>query len=129
MYTPVPQAQLLEEWLAWAQWINDPNRNESDAGNYPGFDEFDWTVRNHPDLGWSAILAALQDDRFRPYLENLATGPLEDLLSVHGPRYIEMVETRARTDPRFAQLLGRVWQSQMTEDIWARVRRVWIQQA
>jgi hypothetical protein len=128
MYTPVPQAQLLEEWLAWARWINDPSRDESDAGNYPGFDEFDWTVRNHPDLGWSAILAALEDDRFAPFLGNLAAGPLEDLLCTHGVEYIDLIEVQARSCPRFAKLLGGVWQSQMTEDIWNRVQQVWDQQ-
>jgi hypothetical protein len=128
MYTPVPQAQLLEEWLAWARWVNDPDRDPSTAGNYTGFDEFDWTVRNHPGLGWSAILAALEDERFAPYLGYLAAGPLEDLLCLHGANYIDLVEVQARSNPRFAKLLGGVWQSQMTEDIWNRVQSVWVQQ-
>lgn len=120
---PVPE--LLEEWLQWARWMADPNKREEDAQNFVGFDEFDWVVREHPEVGWQAILAALQDPRVEPYLGTLAAGPLEDLLSHHGQTFIARVEAEARANPKFAWLLGGVWQFQMPEDIWARVQAVW----
>ena len=52
----------------------------------------------------------------------LAAGPVEDLLSFHGHRFIERFEEEARRDRRMAWLLGGACQFQMGEEIWQRVR-------
>ena len=53
----------------------------------------------------------------------LAAGPIEDLLSFHGERFIDKFEDEARQDRRMAWVLGGVWQFKMTDDIWNRVQR------
>lgn len=125
MYDPVPLPQLLDEWLEWAEWVARPDRDPAQAGNLTGFDEFDWVVRNKPELAWQAIIAALHDPRFGVHLGLLAAGPLEDLLSAHGQSFIDRVETQARSNPEFASMLGGVWRHQMTEEVWGRVQAVW----
>ena len=59
----------------------------------------------------------------RGVISNIAAGPLEELLSHHGPVFIEKVETEARIDRRMFWALGCVWQNSMADDIWQRVRR------
>jgi hypothetical protein len=54
----------------------------------------------------------------------LAAGPLEDLLAYHGSEFIDRVETEARRNPRFRDLLGGVWRNTITDDIWARVEKI-----
>lgn len=125
MYESLPIPQLLEEWCRWAKWVSDPNRREEDAGNYIGFSEFDWVVQKEPEKGWQAILAALQDPHLEAHLGTLAAGPLEDLLSYHGEAFISRVENEAKSNPKFAWLLGGVWQCQMTDEVWNRIQQVW----
>lgn len=125
MVPPLPIPRLVEEWLLWANWQAD-HRNDG-VQNYDliGFDEFDWISKEHPEHAWQGILATLADERSKPHLAVLAAGPLEDLLSYHGPAFIERVEQEAAKNPAFASLLGGVWQFEMTDEIWARVQAVW----
>jgi hypothetical protein len=125
MTQPLPIPQLLDEWLLWAKWVSDPNRREEDGLELIGFDEFDWITQHRPEHAWEAILTAVQEPRLLPYLNILAAGPLEDLLSYHGPEFIDRVESEAASNPKFASLLGGVWKFQMTDEIWARVQAVW----
>jgi hypothetical protein len=125
MSAPLPLPELLDEWYRWAERIRTPNRDESQSGELIGWDEFDWAVQDYPELAWQAILEALNQPRMEPYLGTLAAGPLEDLLSTHGANFIERVESEARANPRFAWLLGGVWQHKMSEELWGRVQSVW----
>jgi hypothetical protein len=89
----------------------------------------DWSLEHRGDLLWRFILAAYPRDLPPKAVAVLAAGPLEELLSDHGPAYIEAVESLARKDPRFNHLLGGVWRLSMPDDVWARVqaarREVW----
>ena len=125
MSEPLPINKLLEEWLRWATWISDANRNEHLTDQLIGFDEFEWIVRDKPEHAWQAILAAVSDPRIEPHLPTLAAGPMEDLLSYHGATFIERVEAEARSNPKFASFLGGVWQFEMPSEIWERVQKVW----
>lgn len=54
----------------------------------------------------------------------LATGPLEQLLTQHGPTIIDAVENHARADKVFRQnCLGRLWRSGIDGDTWSRIRK------
>jgi hypothetical protein len=50
---------------------------------------------------------------------------VEDLLSQHGPSFIDRVEHEARSNPKFAYLLGGVWRLEITDEVWQRVQKVW----
>lgn len=55
-------------------------------------------------------------------MQVLAAGPLETLLSVHGPTVINRIESLAKADASFNLLLGGVWKQGMADDIWDRVQ-------
>ena len=78
-----------------------------------------------PEDTWEIILGILAQAPSDRALGSLAAGPLEDLLSRHGPSIIERVEREAHHNPAFASLLGGVWQHTMPDEIWARVTTVW----
>ena len=122
MYQSISIPQLLDEWLAWAEWINTESRDESLAQTFTGFDEFCWIVEHEPEKAWLAILQATKDPRFLPYLGNLAAGPLEDLIAQHSDLVIDRVEALAKEDKSFAQVLQGVWQYKMPERTWVRVQ-------
>jgi hypothetical protein len=125
MNLPLPVHRIVEEWLLWATWQSDSTNSGKQNDDLIGFDEFDWVVRSHPEHAWECILATVKDSRSKPFLGLLAAGPMEDLLSFHGPVFIERVENEAKINPAFASMLGGVWRFQMSFDIWSRVQAVW----
>ena len=74
---------------------------------------------------WQLILKIHERDHSIAIQQVLSAGPIEDLLSNFGEQYIERIEDKARKDPMFAKALGGVWQSNMSDEIWARLQAVW----
>jgi len=107
----------------WARgWSTDPAEKA----------EYDWAcvepvddARDDPERAWQCILYAIDSPACAEHFGVLAAGPLEDLLSYNGPTFIDRVEVLAQQNPKFASLLGGVWQFQMNEEIWGRVQQVW----
>jgi hypothetical protein len=116
---------VLEAYREWAEWTQAHPGDRHPPEGLTGWFEFNWLVEEYPEQAWLAILAALDDPRMETSLGVLAAGPLEDLLSLHGEAFISRVEDTARSNPKFAWLLGGVWKSQMTENIYTRVQAVW----
>ncbi len=125
MSEPLPLPELLNEWHRWAEWVSSEPRDEKLADGLIGWSEFDWAVSDYPELAWEAILEAMSQPRMEAYLGILAAGPLENLLTKHGPDFIERVELLAKSNTKFAWLLGGVWKCTMSEAIWSRVQAVW----
>jgi hypothetical protein len=72
---------------------------------------------------WAAILEVLAREPSSTVIQNLAAGPLEDLLEYWGPVFIDRVEVEARRNPSFRHLLGGVWQCS-TPEVWQRIQKV-----
>jgi hypothetical protein len=86
------------------------------AGLMPGSESLS------PEDVWEVILAVLSMRPSDEVISVLAAGPLEDLIESEGDVFIERIETEARKNPAFRQLLGGVWRSG-TPEIWARVEK------
>jgi hypothetical protein len=84
----------------------------------------DWSLEGEAELLWRFILLTYERNISDRVVAVLAAGPLEDLLSKHGPLYIDRVEQLAQADERFNHLLGGVWRLSMTDDVWKRVQAV-----
>jgi hypothetical protein len=65
-------------------------------------------ARREPEVAWQAIVQLSRRKLTDRQAGLLAAGPLEDLLSYHGPTFIERVVTEARVYPAFRQILGGV---------------------
>lgn len=122
---PAPEYSVAEIAAAWIAFHANGGHSAPDAEPYGwAHVEVDWLERNDPEKLWQVILDIYPQPAARPHLGLLATGALEDLLGLHGPAFIDRVESLARTDPSFAHLLGGVWQFTMTDEVWARVQAV-----
>jgi len=83
----------------------------------------DWSLERDTDQLWQFIVAAYDREQMSSQAAAVfAAGPIEDLLAFDGPRFIERVEELARKDPKFNWLLGGVWRSSMTEEVWQRLQ-------
>lgn len=89
------------------------------AGDFSLFD----ACFDEPEAAWDAILTIAHRPLTEEQAARLAAGPLETLLTEHGPEFIDRVEHTADLDPRFNHLLGGVWRCGMADDVWERVRR------
>ena len=125
MVTAIPIPQLVDEWLSWAEWSPEHRGSANENPFAVAFDEFYRIVIEDPERAWEAILAVIAEPRANACVGVLAAGPVEDLLSKHGARFIERVETAAGANPDFASMLGGVWRSDMPEEIWERIQAVW----
>lgn len=109
------------DWNAFAQaWIAEMRAPSGDSESKVGQSVVMMNFTAKPEQQWQFILAALEhasDDE----LGAIAAGPLEHLLGKHGERFIDEVERRAASDPKFAQMLSGVWKYMMKDEIWSRV--------
>jgi hypothetical protein len=74
-----------------------------------------------PEYGFEIVLAIHQMDKKQEHIEILAAGPVEDLLVHHGSFVIDKIVDVAKDDPGFARVLGGVWKSTMSDDVWHKV--------
>lgn len=79
---------------------------------------------DHPEVAWLAILELSKKDLSPDDSALLAAGPIETLLSKHGPNFIDRVEKEAKSNLKFKHLLGGVWQLGMTDRVWETVQAV-----
>ncbi|HMN72402.1 MAG TPA: hypothetical protein PKA55_11110 [Rhodoblastus sp.] len=127
-----PEVELIAlNYIAYASRAPDPAADEFLASGFAAMLDL---VEDDPSTAWEIIKFLIQHyeeaDYYAPATTEaqrviglLAAGPLEDLLSSHGPAVIEEVERNALQDRRWAWALGGVWRFQMNEDIWQRVQR------
>lgn len=121
MFDPSQRDRLITDWIVM-------HHAEADSAEY---EQHRWAdvrlselVRTDPHLGLELIMSILSRDASNRVIANLAAGPLEDLLSEHGNDVIGEVERIARDDAAFKTLLGGVWQGEMSDEVWERVRTV-----
>jgi hypothetical protein len=121
---PFPTKEDLVK--GWTVMSSSPHGSELYEESFWSFMLLDDLVYDYPLNALEVIKDILSiNPESDSIMGNLAAGPLEDLLVRHGEHIIEHIETEAKSNSRFASMLGGVWQSDMTDDIWQRVTKVW----
>ena len=110
---------LAEGWIAF--WSAKDGSPEREALYWVSDKEYD-LLQSEPEQIWRLILEVLRLNNSNNIQEVLSAGPLEDLLAKYGESFIGRVESEAKSNPLFAQLLGGVWKNSMSNDIWLRVQ-------
>ncbi len=110
------------DWDAFAQaWISElrglPVGSDSDVGQSVVMMNFTAT----PEQQWRFILSAVAHASDGE-LGHIAAGPVEHLLGKHGEEFIDEVERRADSAPKFARMLAGVWKYMMTDEVWTRIQ-------
>lgn len=91
-----------------------------DRGDHLMFD----ACSEFPEAAWDAVKRLSLRALTRQQMALLAGGPIEKLLSLHGVHFIERLEHEAQLNPRIKDILGGVWRSDISEDVWLRVCRL-----
>lgn len=86
-----------------------------------------WVVRTnfmaHPHVSWNIVIAAVEFARTDEDLGKIAAGPAEHLLAHYGS-LIPIFEWKAERDPKFHRMLTGVFRHRMSDNVWARVRKL-----
>jgi hypothetical protein len=113
----------FDNWIA--AYIDIYDSSEDLEENHPSY----WAIERFVDLEaefpetcWVAILTIVAKQPSNRILENLAAGPLEELLELHGVGYIDRIEKEAHVNPEFRNLLNSLWKI-TDEAIWKRILR------
>jgi hypothetical protein len=117
--------QIVDAWIA-AENAEDVSP-EREANWWAISQVMDWSIDREGEHLWQFMSAAYKRELSDKAVAILAAGPLEDLLANQGAEYIERVEELARRDPKFNYLLGGVWRSSMTDEVWERVQKIRLQ--
>lgn len=78
-------------------------------------------VREGEEDSWFVLSELIKRSTDDDTLGAIGAGPLEDWLNDHGPRVIALIEAEAARSRNFRVAVSAVWQSRMSDDIYARV--------
>ena len=115
-------SRLADAWLKF--WHADRGSATRERLRW-AFDREREMVYEEPEELWRFILDLHRKDHSPAIQEVLSAGPLQALLVEHGQAFIDRIQREAIADPSFAELLGGVWGTWMSDDVWARVQSVW----
>jgi hypothetical protein len=126
---PDERAKLVSAWIEHftREVVRDEQnvfRERKGQDNFWAFTQLDDVCRKQPELCWELVLQILRTPHHESVETAVAAGPLEDLLARHGAQFIERVEERARSDAKFRDVLGGVWQNSTPNELWSRVEAV-----
>jgi hypothetical protein len=116
--------RLIESYIASRTWMQDSDmvmrkKEDSDWAESALYD----AVWEQPAVGWELIREICRSGNSTEILEELANGPLHQLLVEH-PEVLSSIETDARSDASVRALLCSLWEEQpLPQEIKARVRR------
>ena len=118
------QQELLTLADAWIRYRHAPSGSAEREEAAWATDLYELEY-NDPETLWELILAIHARDQSSWIQGPLSAGPVENLLAMHGDKFIGRVETEARRDAAFAHLLGGAWKNTMSDDVWQRLQAVW----
>jgi hypothetical protein len=113
--------QIAQTWIEMHRLPDDSQEREA---KFWAFERLSNLVQENPEEAWRVIEAMRRLDGSDWILANIAAGPLENSLVYHGDKFIDRFEVLAREDQQFRKLLGAVWQNNMSDALWARVKAI-----
>ena len=108
---------LVQDWINYYK--------TDDEQFWPAVDHVMDLVSSDPEALWifikETVNSAESNDRV---IENLAAGPLEDLMNTKGKKFIDRVVEEARRSKKFNNLLGGVWENDIDPKVWKQIESV-----
>ena len=109
---------------AWIRFHQLPKKSIARGELEWAWEQLDDLCRTAPDAAWQVIQEIIARDKSDGNLAYVGAGPFEDLLVHHGARFIDRVESCARSDAAFKRMLGVVWKNAIADDVWNRVKAI-----
>lgn len=121
----IPDQELVRAWIQNCRdAIAHGSRSEIADRTFWAYVELEKLCSADPKAALRLILAILASGPEVRVLENLAAGPLEDLLRRNGERILAEVQVAAASSPAFRELIGGVWTNNMPAAVQEAVARL-----
>ena len=114
--------ELNECVNAYIEVYESGNSSNEDHSCYWAIEKFADMEMDYPDLNWAAMLQIISLTTSDAVIHNLACGPLEELVELHGVEYIDQIEKTARTNLNFRLVLRELIET-TDKNIWNRILR------
>ena len=119
---PFPQKEdLVSGWIDFHKAEQNSVEYEESFWSFMLMEDL---VEDFPYDALEVILLIVDRDQSDSTMGSVAAGPIEDLLTKHGPKVIDRIEREARRNKHFNHALGGVWQSSSLSEVWSRVEAV-----
>ena len=102
-------------------WINRYKRSNLKSETQWAYNALDELIATDPKIAFEVIVAIFNKTENEFVLENLAAGPMEDLLVRHGNEIICDVEKFTVTEPKFSHLLAGIWENNIHQNVLAKI--------
>ena len=113
----------FDNWIkAYIDLFDNNNAPDEHHPSYWAVEQFADFEADNPEDCWAAILGIIAKKPSPRILAKLASGPMEELLELHGKDYIDRIESEAARNPDFRDMLHSLWEI-TNEEIWRRVLR------
>jgi len=115
---PLDRERIIREYLEYG---------EAELGKVdPGWawERMQEILESAPEVAWEIVAELIERAPSEDALGYFAAGPLEDLLSDHGPLFIDRIESLAKRQPKLVRALRGVYRMRTTDDVWNRVQRL-----
>jgi hypothetical protein len=109
---PFTEADLVrwaERYCAFHEFIAAGHADRAPRHLVEEFNEINEWARKDPERLWPIVTTMVDRAPSEAVLWYVAAGPLEDLVSYHGPHFLDRLEDRARVNLRFRDALRGVW--------------------
>lgn len=117
------EMEELNEWVnAYIEVHESGASSDEHHSCYWAIEKFADMEMDHPDLNWAAMLQIVSLTTADNVMHNLAQGPLEELVELHGATYIDKIEKTAQTNLNFRLLLRELLET-TDKNIWTRILR------
>ena len=117
------EKEELNEWVkAYIEVHESGNPSNEDHSCYWAIEKFADMEMDYPHLNWAAMLQIISLTTSDTVIHNLASGPLEELVELHGVEYIDQIEKTARTNLNFRLVLRELIET-TDKNIWSRILR------
>ena len=117
------EIEELNEWVtAYIEVHESENSSNEDHSCYWAIEKVADMEMDYPDLNWAAMLQIISVTTSDAVIHNLACGPLEELVELHGVEYIDQIEKTARTNLNFRLVLRELIET-TDKNIWNRILR------
>ena len=113
---------LAMRWIEFQRAFLRSARNRITEDLEDAADEVLHMPFDSPERAWEFVQFVMQSCEEMDVLGSLAAGPVEDLLSQHGESFIDRIESLARDNQRFRELLSGVWRNTISSDVWDRIQ-------
>jgi|GEM_PF-1995184 len=99
--------ELAAAWLAYQRRCDAVGTARAEG--FESWNRLTDLVWNDPESAWPVILLMIEVASTDSLLQDVAAGPLEELLSNHAHDFIDRIEDHARKDVKFRKCLCGVW--------------------